>query len=300
MLLPMLALVFVCVALPLAFAWRLLRLDEPSLAGWLVVLAETLVFLALVWILGRWDIVGTYTRLALAATVATAIALSWHRHRRRPWRSADVPIWRRHWATLISLAAFSAVLVHVAGGLLRHDAARDLRFPLSGGRFIIGQGGDRLLLNHHAGHAAQGHALDISALNAIGLRAAGLLPADQERYAVYGASVISPCTGKVLAARDGLPDLAPPQRDRQNAAGNNLVIACDDLRVELAHLRAGSLTVAPGDSVVSGQPLATVGNSGNTTEPHLHIHAVDAETGKAVPIRFDGRTPVRNSEFERR
>jgi len=40
-----------------------------------------------------------------------------------------------------------------------------------------------------------------------------------------------------------------------------------------------------------------VGNSGNTTEPHLHIHAVDRQTGMGLPMIFDGRVPVRNSLF---
>lgn len=38
-----------------------------------------------------------------------------------------------------------------------------------------------------------------------------------------------------------------------------------------------------------------VGNSGSTTEPHLHIHAIDSETGQGLPISFGGTIPVRNS-----
>jgi len=43
-----------------------------------------------------------------------------------------------------------------------------------------------------------------------------------------------------------------------------------------------------------GDLMGLVGNSGNTTEPHLHIHAVDPDTGAGVPITLDGRYPVRN------
>jgi hypothetical protein len=46
-----------------------------------------------------------------------------------------------------------------------------------------------------------------------------------------------------------------------------------------------------------GDAIWLVGNSGNTTELHLHIHAVDPATDTGVPITFDGRFPVRNRFF---
>ena len=57
-----------------------------------------------------------------------------------------------------------------------------------------------------------------------------------------------------------------------------------------------------GETVGAGQPLAQVGNSGNTTEPHLHIHAVAPNSGGAmeghgVAIPIDGTFPVRNTVF---
>ena len=63
----------------------------------------------------------------------------------------------------------------------------------------------------------------------------------------------------------------------------------------------GSLEIKAGDRVFAGQRIAKVGNSGNTTEPHLHIHAVRKNTGdhlftgKGVPITFDGHFFVRNT-----
>jgi len=58
--------------------------------------------------------------------------------------------------------------------------------------------------------------------------------------------------------------------------------------------------VQSGDSVRDGQPLAQVGNSGNTSEPHLHIHAVAADSGgilsgTGVPTLFDDRFLTQNS-----
>jgi murein DD-endopeptidase MepM/ murein hydrolase activator NlpD len=99
----------------------------------------------------------------------------------------------------------------------------------------------------------------------------------------------------VHAARDGLADLTPPQRDRENVRGNHVVITCGEVDVEIAHLRNGSVAVRAGDAVSSGQRIGAVGNSGNTTEPHLHIHAVYRDTGEAAPITLDGRFLVRNA-----
>jgi len=47
----------------------------------------------------------------------------------------------------------------------------------------------------------------------------------------------------------------------------------------MAHLSPGSIQVKVGDHVTVGQPIAKVGNSGNTSEPHLHIQAQTLGTG---------------------
>jgi murein DD-endopeptidase MepM/ murein hydrolase activator NlpD len=74
-------------------------------------------------------------------------------------------------------------------------------------------------------------------------------------------------------------------------AGNHVVLATAGARfVVLAHLRRGSLCVAPGDTVAAGHPLAECGNSGNSTQPHLHLQVMDdTDPGLArgVPLAFD-------------
>lgn len=100
-----------------------------------------------------------------------------------------------------------------------------------------------------------------------------------------------------------LPDLIPPERDRENPAGNHILIRCDRADVVLAHLQRGSLTVQEGETVEVGQAIAKIGNSGNTTEPHLHIHVRKENTGtslldgEAMPITFFNLFLVRNSLF---
>ena len=291
-------LLFVSIALPLVFIWRLWRLDAPTRLGWLLVVAETAVFVTLIMLLARWDIAGLWSRAALIGLVAIAALASIRRHAGRPWRLADgLPPWRSRGTQFAALALFAPALIYVVAGLLARHDPRPLAFPLKGGDFIVAQGGSAGILNHHSSHRAQRHALDITAVGPLGFRAAGILPDDPARYAVFGKSVISPCDGTVKAAVDGLPDLPPPTADRTNPAGNHVVLSCGDIEVELAHLRLGSVAVAAGNQIRAGEPIGQVGNSGNSTEPHLHIHAIDAESGMGVQMSFEGVVPARNTQF---
>src|SRR5262249_18526151 len=174
----------------------------------------------------------------------------------------------------IALGMFFAILAGLAfRGRRTRAAGLELGFPLRGGTFQVGQGGASLAVNYHFSHPSQRYALDVVRLNGAGVRARCLYPRDLERYASWGAEVVSPCDGVVTAAVDGFPDLPPPERDPKHRAGNHVVIECGDATIYLVHLMRGSLIVRAGDRVRPGQSLGRVGNSGNTTEPHLHIHA---------------------------
>jgi len=91
-------------------------------------------------------------------------------------------------------------------------------------------------------------------------------------------------------------------------AGNFVMLRGDagDIHVLLAHMRSGSVRVHPGDYVTSEKQLGDVGNSGNSDEPHLHIHAQrpgkiwDVFSGDPLTITFDGRYLVRNDRVTNR
>ena len=86
-------------------------------------------------------------------------------------------------------------------------------------------------------------------------------------------------------------------------AGNHVLLRCKDADVLLGHFKPGSLKVALGNQVTVGQAVGVVGNSGNTSEPHLHIHAQqrgilsEPLSGNPLPMRFAGRFLVRNDRF---
>ncbi|MFF7318640.1 M23 family metallopeptidase [Streptomyces albogriseolus] len=82
--------------------------------------------------------------------------------------------------------------------------------------------------------------------------------------------------------------------------GNHVVLDLGDGVYALyAHLRRGSLTVREGDRVHAGQVLAQVGNSGNSTEPHLHFQLMDGpdpDTARGIPFAWRGTGVPRNNE----
>lgn len=112
----------------------------------------------------------------------------------------------------------------------------------------------------------------------------------------YAAPVYAAANGVVALVRDGAPDRVPldasgaPVMEAAEAPGNVIVLDLGHGRfATYAHLKAGSLRVAPGDTVVAGQTLAQIGNSGNTKAPHLHFHIsgdVEPLAGEGLPFSF--------------
>lgn len=293
--------------LPGYFIYALWRGQEKSQMEWLVKVLYTGAFLFYIFLAGRWDWLSYYLRFAWLALFAVALIISYRRIRDVP---TLIPLDRQRWlglaSNLVVLLLFLGVLTITIRGYFYADQAVRLAFPLQNGRYYIGQGGNSSLINYHNSNQAQQYALDIVAINAVGMRVRGVYPSDVERYVIFGDTVHSPCDGIVKEAIDGLPDQAPPTADRDNLAGNHVAIVCKDVQVLLAHLQSESVLVQAGDSVVTGQPLGQVGNSGNTTEPHLHIHAVQASDtedilgGEGVPLLFEEKFAVRNMLFIKR
>ena len=295
----------VLVAVPVVLSVELLRRRYRTRLDWLLAAATATGFGAYALLVGRWDMFSYYLRPLVALLLLTAVVVSLVRVRRQPWwRRPDE---RRGWLALGSSALGAAVFVgltgYAASGIVAGRPAVELDFPLRDGVAYVGQGGANPMLNYHNTIRAQAYALDIVGLNAAGLHASGLAPTEPERYTVFGRDVHSPCTGAVLEASDGLADQNPPKTDRVNLAGNHVIIRCHGtdpaVDVLLAHLSTGSVAVRPDADVAAGDVVARVGNTGNTSEPHLHVHAVRTGSGSAldgegVPIRFDGRFLVRN------
>jgi len=131
-----------------------------------------------------------------------------------------------------------------------------------------------------------------------------------EDFAGFGVPVLAPLPGTVAAVHDGEPDhearrsplalagyaLTQRERVRQGPAGiagNHVVLATGSgaaaAFILLAHLRRGSIRAVVGDRVAPGTKLGECGNSGNSTEPHVHIQACDSmdwERARGLPLAF--------------
>jgi hypothetical protein len=110
-----------------------------------------------------------------------------------------------------------------------------------------------------------------------------------ESYPGYGADIHAVGDGRVVAAVDGLPEQVPGTSPSglplDQYAGNYIVEVLGDGNYALyAHLKTGSIKVAVGDRLDSGQVVASLGNSGNSDAPHLHFHVMTT----ADPLRSNG------------
>ena len=108
-------------------------------------------------------------------------------------------------------------------------------------------------------------------------------PSDVHNYPDYGADVMAVANGTVVDTLDTLnnqvPGRLPDPRtvNIHNVDGNHIVLDLGNgFFAFYAHLQKHSILVKPGQHVKRGQILAKLGNTGNTSGPHLHFHIVDS------------------------
>lgn len=212
-------------------------------------------------------VAATVPRLERWALLAVTPAVLIHTAARSPHLARDLsPVNAIVPAVVLVLAA--TALADRRDRLAGHTSP--LHWPLPPGRWQI-VGGNGKVLNHHWVAPAQRGALDIVGTAPGGRSARPLLPTHLSDYAIYRTPVLAPADATVVATEDGHPD--HPQRGA-GPAGNHVVLDTGHERLLLAHLAPGTLKIQAGDRVTAGQQLGLVGSPGNSTEPHLHIHAV--------------------------
>ena len=108
---------------------------------------------------------------------------------------------------------------------------------------------------------------------------------DNKSYRCYGAEAFAVADAVVVATKDGIPENIPGPTSRavpitlETVGGNHVILDLGGgIFAFYAHLQPGSLRVKTGDRVRRGQVVGLVGNSGNSTEPHLHFHLSDANS----------------------
>ena len=145
-----------------------------------------------------------------------------------------------------------------------------------------------------APHIAQRFAIDYLKVNAAGRSFSGDSLKNQSYFA-YGNDALAVGDGIVVAVKDGIPENIPGSRavpiTLETVGGNHVIVDLGGGRYAFyAHLQPGSIRVHIGDHVRRGQVLGLVGNSGNSTEPHLHFHVSDGTSplgAEGIPYVHD-------------
>jgi murein DD-endopeptidase MepM/ murein hydrolase activator NlpD len=196
----------------------------------------------------------------------------------------------------------------------------DLAYPFEG-RWLTQNSPANRVPSHGTTLFASSFAIDFIPVNEAGRTApitvrSLLRPEPAERFPGFRRPVLAPVQGVVVDVHSTAPDhhafrvlpsvgYALTQRRRAAAgwvglAGNHVMIETrDGPVVAVCHLQRASVQVQLGQSVRVGETLGRCGNSGNSTEPHVHLQAIDradVPNAVAVPISFGGRLP-RNGEI---
>jgi murein DD-endopeptidase MepM/ murein hydrolase activator NlpD len=193
-----------------------------------------------------------------------------------------------------------------------------LALPFTG-RWTVQNSPAERVPSHGTSAFGTSHAIDFLAVDDRGRTAPrtlrSLVVSEQpDVFVGFGQPVLAPLAGNVVSVHDGETDhearrspftliayaLGQASRARQGdvaLAGNWVAIAVETAGpfVLLAHLRNGSIRVHPGQTVEMGEVIGECGNSGNSTEPHLHVQVSDSTdwaNAKGVPLAF--RSPRGN------
>jgi murein DD-endopeptidase len=173
--------------------------------------------------------------------------------------------------------------------------------PVRGGRWWAANGPSNFDRHHRNSifdffsktYAAQRFATDWLQVDPVGYVFSGTGKSCTD-YFCYGADLLAVADGTVVEARDGIPEGTPPdnyaQTTLQNVFGNSVILDIGEGRyAAYAHIIPGTVTVRIGESVHQGQVIGKLGNSGNSTGPHLHFHLCNGRDGifsEGLPFSF--------------
>jgi hypothetical protein len=174
-----------------------------------------------------------------------------------------------------------------ASNQLDYRTRTPLQLPFRGEWFVF-WGGRTVLENYHASSTDQRFANDFVIARS---GATHLTPArNNEDYHCFGESVLAPAEGTIVAAVDDVADNRPGQMNERQPLGNHVILDHGNGEFSfVAHLQHQSLAVAPGDRVAAGVPLGRCGNSGRSSEPHVHYHlqtSPEFGAGTGLPAQF--------------
>ncbi len=189
-------------------------------------------------------------------------------------------------------------LPHTPRGNTPERNSTVLSLPFKGEWFVF-WGGDTEELNYHHNVSRQRYAFDFVVVDKSGKTFKGD-GAKNEDYYAFGREILAPADGLVTDVITGVRDNIPGSMNPSHALGNAVFIQHrgDEVSI-IAHLKYGSTKVKVGDKVKRGQVVGLCGNSGNSSEPHLHYHLQNTpviQDGNGIKIFFDKLILNRNGK----
>lgn len=218
--------------------------------GMRAVVAFTLL-VSLVPVLGIFNLLFEIARLAMARRFTRPIALG--------ASLSALALWPAGWNFGWGMIAFPSRLETAS-------PTATVRLP-SDAALRVAWGGDTLAENQHRAFPDQVWAYDLFVEPYL------LDSPELAAYGCWNTPVLSPIDARVHAAEDGRPDARPGELSTREPLGNHVVLALPTgTFLVIAHLKQGSVRVRAGDRVHAGDVIGACGNSGHTSEPHIHIH----------------------------
>jgi len=156
-------------------------------------------------------------------------------------------------------------------------------------------GGVNEFVNYHYAYEAQRYAYDLVIMKNDSTFKDS--PSVNENYYAFNKEVTAPADGKVIKVVNHLEDNIPGEMYEMEPAGNVIIIEHTNHEYSMvAHLKKNSCLVQQGDTVKQGDVIALCGNSGNSSEAHIHFQVMDAPdflNCQSLRIRFaDGLEPI--------
>jgi murein DD-endopeptidase MepM/ murein hydrolase activator NlpD len=151
-----------------------------------------------------------------------------------------------------------------------------LILPLKG-EWTVVWGGDTKEQNYHVEHQAQKNAFDFIITDDKG-KSFKTNGQTNEDYYAFGKDLISPCDGEVVLVVDGVKDNVPGTLNPIYVPGNTVIVKTKNNEyLFFAHFKQHSVKVKEGQKIKQGELLGLCGNSGNSSEAHLHFHIQNTE-----------------------
>ncbi|NWK84516.1 M23 family metallopeptidase [Staphylococcus sp. GSSP0090] len=165
---------------------------------------------------------------------------------------------------------------------------------------LVYWGGDNELLNYHYQYKHQRLAIDLIKVDE-GCTYQGDV-SQCENYYIYDLPIVAPANGVVEEIVDGIPDSIPGEMNTVHPEGNYIIIKHGHKEYSMiAHIKPHSFKIEKGDELLRGQHIAHVGNSGNSSEPHIHFQVMNdknIQVTQPLKIKFHNDiSPVKGDEI---